>query len=435
LFPGLRPDGSELPLECSVSTRRLADSLMRIVILNDVSERLAAEAEREELTSRLTQSLRMEAVGRLVSGVAHELNNPLTAILTFSEDLLREPSPELPTEPLVVIRDQARRARAIVRDLLAFVRRREERREHIAPVELVERVTNAMRREIERVGLRLELDVGPELPAIIGDAVGLEQVLTNLLDNAMRAAGKGGWVGLRAETVREGLQIVVEDSGEGIRPELLPRIFEPFFTTRAAGQGTGLGLSVSLGIVEQHGGRLTAENRAGPEHGACFTALLPFGVAATDRRLSPRVPPFEAQDPLKSLPTVEPGRTPRVLIIDDEAPVRAAMRRFFERRGWTVEEAEDGQPGLTAVLAAPDDKLYDLVISDLKMPGMSGMDVHDGLAASKPALLRRLVIATGDTASPDAAAFLSKTRCAILEKPFALDELARIVDRVMSPQS
>ena len=176
--------------------------------------------------------------------------------------------------------------------------------------------------------------------------------------------------------------------------------------------------------MEQHGGRLTAENRPGPERGARFTVLLPFGVAATDRRLTPRVPPSVPDDPLKSLPTVEPGRTPRVLIIDDEAPVRAAMRRFFERRGWNVEEAEDGQPGLTAVLAAPEDKLYDLVISDLKMPGMSGMDVHDGLAATKPALLRRLVIATGDTASPDAAAFLSKTRCPILEKPFALDELA-----------
>ena len=435
LFPGLRPDGTEAPLECSVSTRRLADSLMRIVVLNDVSERLAAEAEREQLTSRLAQSLRMEAVGRLVSGVAHELNNPLAAILTFSEDLLREPAPGLPTEPLVVIRDQAQRARAIVRDLLAFVRRREERREHIATNDLVERVTNAMRREIERLELRMEVEVGSGLPGIIGDSVGLEQVLTNLLDNAMRAAGKRGWVALRAQTVREGLQIVVEDSGEGIRPELLPRIFEPFFTTRAAGQGTGLGLSVSLGIVEQHGGRLTVENRPGPEHGARFTVLLPFGVAATDRRLTPRVPPVPVEDPLSSLPKAEPGRSPRVLIIDDEAPVRAAMRRFFERRGWTVEEAEDGQPGLAAVLAAPDDAMYDLVISDLKMPGMSGIDVHNGLAATKPALLRRLVIATGDTASPDAAVFLSKTRCPILEKPFALDDLARIADQVMGPTS
>jgi two-component system NtrC family sensor kinase len=111
------------------------------------------------------------------------------------------------------------------------------------------------------------------------------------------------------------------------------------------------------------------------------------------------------------------------------------MRRFFERRGWTVEEAEDGQPGLAAVLAAPDDAMYDLVISDLKMPGMSGIDVHNGLAATKPALLRRLVIATGDTASPDAAVFLSKTRCPILEKPFALDDLARIADQVMGPTS
>jgi two-component system NtrC family sensor kinase len=124
-----------------------------------------------------------------------------------------------------------------------------------------------------------------------------------------------------------------------------------------------------------------------------------------------------------------------VLIIDDETAVRSAIRRFFERRGWTVDEADDGKPGLAAILGAPDDMAYDMVISDLKMPGMSGIDLHDGLAASKPALLTRLVIATGDTASPDAAAFLRKTRCPILEKPFALDELARIVDRVMTPKS
>lgn len=432
--PGTRADGVEVPLELSVSTLRLPDSAMRILIVRDVSDRLAAETERAELTSRLTQSLRMEAVGRLVSGVAHELNNPLAAILTFSEDLLRDPPASLPVEPLVVIRDQAQRARAIVRDLLAFVRRREDRRESIAPKELIERVTSALRREMERGGLRLEVDVRPGLPAIIGDAVGLEQVLTNLLDNARRASGEGGWVGLRAQAVRQGLQIVVEDNGSGISAEFLPRIFEPFFTTRSAGQGTGLGLSVSLGIVEQHGGQLSAENRDPPEHGARFTVLLPFGVAAADRRLTPRTPTLRGEDPVDAMPTVPAGRIPRVLIIDDESAVRSAMRRFFERRGWTVDEADDGKPGLAAALGAPDDQGYDIVISDLKMPGMSGMDVHDGIAASKPGLLRRLVIATGDTASPDAAAFLRKTRCAVLEKPFALDELARIVDRVMTPK-
>jgi PAS domain S-box-containing protein len=431
MVPGLRADGSEVPLELSVSTLRLADSTMRILMLRDINDRLAAEAEREELKGRLSQSLRMEAVGRLVSGVAHELNNPLAAILTFSEDLLRDPPPALPTEPLVVIRDQAQRARAIVRDLLAFVRRREERREVIVPRELIERVANALRRDFERNEVELVLDVRSELPNVIGDAVGLEQVITNLLDNALRATPRQGLVTVRGRTVREGLEVLVEDTGPGIAADILPRIFEPFFTTRAAGQGTGLGLSVSLGIVEQHGGQLTAENQPGAQRGARFRVLLPFGTAAADRRLTPRAAPIAAGNAVDAMPKVPPGRTPRVLIIDDESAVRAAMRRFFERKGWKVEEADDGAPGLAAALQAPDNQPYDIIISDLKMPGMSGIALHDGLMAAKPALLQRLVIATGDTASPEAAAFLRKTRCAILEKPFALDDLARIVDQVM----
>ena len=401
---GRRADDQEFPMELSVSANRMPGATARILIIRDITDRLAAEVEQGELKTRLAQSLRMEAVGRLVSGVAHELNNPLAAILTFSEDLLRDPPPDLPTEPLVIIRDQAHRARAIVRDLLAFVRRRDERREPIAPEELAERVTLALNKEFERAGVRLVLDFDHDLPRITGDSVGLEQVLTNLLDNARRASGVDGIVRLSAHTNIDGLEFIVEDSGPGIPEDVLHRIFEPFFTTRSAGQGTGLGLSVSMGIVEQHGGSLRAENRAPPEKGARFIAVLPFGIAAEERRLTPRqqtVPVAFA--PAPAVPRITGPRSnvriPRVLLIDDEAPVRAAMRRFFERKGWRVDEAGDGSEGLDLLLTAELGKPYDVVISDLKMPGVSGIELHRRLASSHPALLRRLVIATGDTAS------------------------------------
>jgi CheY-like chemotaxis protein/anti-sigma regulatory factor (Ser/Thr protein kinase) len=266
----------------------------------------------------------------------------------------------------------------------------------------------------------LTVRVDPGLPPLACDAAGIEQVLTNLLDNAARAA-QGGSVALTVHRERDGLAIEVEDTGPGIPPQLLPRIFEPFFTTRGTGEGTGLGLSVSLGIIQQHGGELRAENRPAGT-GARFVAWLPLGVAQAmpSRRGPAAVPTSSAAGHAGA----------RVLIIDDEDAVRASMRRYFERQGWLVEEASDGTVGLSKLLATRDDLTYDLIICDLKMPGLSGLEVHKWVSASRPDLLGRLVFASGDTASPEAAAFLSSSTCPVLEKPFELSELAAVIARV-----
>ena len=412
--------GDEVPLEVAASTLVGPEGALDILVLRDLTERRRAESEREQLQTRLAQSLRMEALGRLVSGVAHELNNPLAAILTFSEQLLAEQAPSEMAGPLVTIREQARRARAIVRDLLSFVRRREERREVADVGILVDRTVRALEGDLDRQAVTLTVKVDPDLPPLACDAAGIEQVLTNLLDNAARAA-KGGNVTLAVHRERDGLAIEVDDSGPGIPLQLLPRILEPFFTTRGTGEGTGLGLSVSLGIVQQHGGELRAENRPAGA-GARFVAWLPFGTAPTipSRRVG-AVPP---------LAPVTGHLGARVLIIDDEAAVRSSMRRYFERQGWLVEEASDGTVGLSKLLATRDDLTYELIICDLKMPGLSGLEVHKWVSASRPDLLGRLVFASGDTASPEAAAFLSSSTCPVLEKPFELSELAAVVARV-----
>ena len=416
--------GGELPLEVAASTLMGAESELDILVLRDLTERHRSESEREQLQARLAQSLRMEALGRLVSGVAHELNNPLAAILTYSEQLLTEqPGSEL-AGPMVTIREQARRARAIVRDLLSFVRRREERREPADVAVLVDRTVRALGADLARQSVSLDVDVETGLPPLVCDPSGIEQVLTNLLDNAARAA-PGGRVELRVHRERNGLAIEVEDNGPGIPPHLLPRIFEPFFTTRGTGEGTGLGLSVSLGIVQQHGGELRAENRVGGT-GACFSAWLPLGSATT-------LPSRRASGPSVSVPQVH--RAGRVLIIDDDEAVRSSMRRYFERQGWSVEEASDGAVGLAKLLAARDEPILDLIICDLRMPGLSGLEVHKWVSASRPDLLGRLVFASGDTASPETAAFLNSSACPVLEKPFELSELAAIVARVCGEQA
>jgi CheY-like chemotaxis protein len=219
---------------------------------------------------------------------------------------------------------------------------------------------------------------------------------------------------------RDGWRIVVEDSGPGIPPEVLPRIFEPFFTTRPVGEGTGLGLSVSLGIVQGHGGTLEADG-GGAGRGARFTVRLPGAAWAGGDGATASAPAVTSGD--GSI-----GR-PVVLIIDDERSVRMALARYFDRCGWDVEEAEGGFQALR-LLGRPEASAYRLVITDLRMPAGTGLEVHDWLAERRPELFRRLIIATGDVASPAIREFVRRTPRPVLEKPFELSTLAALVERV-----
>jgi PAS domain S-box-containing protein len=376
----------------------------------------------------LRQSEKLAALGQLVSGVAHELNNPLAAILHFAEDLLNDERSAADLEALSVIRDQARRSRTIVRDLLSFVRFRDAARERVSLTEALGASVKALQPTVHESGGRLVSSL-PEAE-IFGntDRAGLQQIVTNLVLNAAQASGRGGVVTVRAVVTEQELAIVIEDTGPGIPPALMDRIFEPFFTTKPLGEGTGLGLSVTLGIVQQLGGRITVENRTSDEGttGARFTVTLPIdGVAvaspiAGDRRA------MMAPSPIEHKSGTAPR--PRALIIDDEPSIRAALRRFFTRRGWQVDEAADGAEGLGLLLTAKSD--FAVVISDLKMPGCSGVELHDHIAAVAPELLDRIIFSTGDVASKDAAEFVRRTRCTVLQKPFELRALEGIVSRM-----
>ena len=489
----LHKNGETVWVLLGVSVARDADGfpLHFVSQMVDITQRKRAEAERQKLQVQLSQSSKMQALGQLVSGVAHELNNPLAAILGFSEILLQDCRDEQTRESLNIIFGQAQRSRAIVRDLLSFVRHREGRAR--APTdmrEMLDRVARALVPAAASSGATFDADLPDSYPTLDVDRSGLEQVFTNLVMNAIQAVGDGGHVRMSARTVRDRLEIAVEDSGPGIAADVLPHIFEPFFTTKPVGEGTGLGLSVSLGIVEQHGGTLRAENRPHAEGGgARFVVSLPLTVVRsvpTDAdgqplgvRLSPRrtplgmatvresvrpVPPAAAAPGTVPPPAVAGSRSrvglpitapvgatalpagpaaspaqpapgaagqtpPHVLVIDDEAPIRNALRRFFERRGWTVDEAVDGAHGLAAVMSSAQGP-FDIMICDLKMPGVSGMELYSTLSAQRPELLGRLIFATGDVASPDAAAFLQRTRCPVLEKPYELSVLAETVERV-----
>ena len=419
---GLRADGTVFPLELAISTFDGSAPHGYVLVLRDLTSRERERDERERLHQQVAQAARLEAVGRMVSGVAHELNNPLTAIMAFAQDLLFEARSEPDREALTVIVQQAQRCRVIVGDLLIFARNRRDERRRLAPSDMVSRVLRVFERDSSRNGVILDVDVTRDLPPADVDPIGIEQVLTNLLTNAFQAAPRGGRVTLRARARGDRLEFEVEDSGPGIPPDVMPRLFEPFFTTKEVGHGTGLGLSVSHSIVLQHGGDIRAENLGAGRTGARFVVSLPF----VDRRSGPRTEGDASEPPP---PPVDPIHR-RVLVVDDEEAIRSAMRRSLERRGWAVDEAADGREALLRLEVGGRPVAYDAVVTDLRMPGMSGIELCEELGRKHPDLLERTVIITGDTASPTVVEFLARTDRPYLQKPFDMRALVDVIDRV-----
>ncbi len=390
------------------------------------------EASLRAAQDQLVQSEKLSAVGRVVSGIAHELNNPLTAILHFADNLLSESGHSAgDREMLQSVGTQARRARAIVRDLLSFVRARTHPQEAADIHDVIRDAARAVAPAVAEAGAAFVLAGDTGVPLVRIDALGIEQVLTNIIVNGAQAAGAGGVVGVSVSVDGDRVHLSVADSGPGIPPEVMPRIFEPFFTTKGPGKGTGLGLAVSTGVVQQHGGRLTAENR--PGGGAIFTLDVPVhpdqaaaAIALRDRR--ERLAREEAAARAARAAQENGARGPRetVMVIDDEEPIRTALRLFLERSGWAVEEASSGHVALATLLSAPADS-YRAVITDLTMPDMTGMQIHDTLAAMRPDLWSRLIIATGETVSDAVVSFRARSGRPFLEKPFEFDALGDIL--------
>ena len=408
----------------------------------DETSMVLAEREREGLRQRVTDTERVESLGKLVSGVAHELNNPLAAILNFTEDLLSDDRSPEERVALEVIQSQALRSRTIVRDLLTYARQGSARPLVAAePGPILESIARAMRPGLASQGVAFAVELDSSATELMLDRAGFEQIVTNLLTNAAHSAGAGGTVRLSSRLRREWFDVVVEDNGAGIAADVFPRMFEPFFTTKPTGQGVGLGLSVSMGIVNAHRGTLTAANRPTDVGGGArllvriplITASISAGAEASvpERRLSPakgRVPILEPA----SGPRAMPQRKPTILIIDDEHAIRHGLKRFLTRRGWVVEESADGADALSKLLRPEALRIYDVILCDLKMAGVSGMDVYDRVKATAPSIARRFVLSTGDTTAPDVAGFLSQVDVPILEKPFELATLETLAEQIRS---
>jgi PAS domain S-box-containing protein len=417
-----RLDGS--PVWIEVTARADAPDAKRTIrleaLVRDVSERKKLDDQSRDLYQQLLQAEKMAALGQTISGVAHELNNPLATILSWAERLAERRLDDASRKGVETILGEAERAARIVRNLLTFARKRQSTRAMI-DINQVVRETLALRTYEQRVtNIACIEALAGGLPSVFADAHQIQQVLLNLVINAeqamLNANGRGSLV-VRSwhDLERESVVVEVNDDGPGVSQEVKTKVFDPFFTTKEVGKGTGLGLTVAYAIVQEHGGRIRLESH--PGHGASFYVELPVSGAdlATAKR-RPSAPPMEAV------------RGSSVLIVEDEQALAAAVAEALTDAGLKVEHASDGEEALARIK----ENTYDLLICDLKMPRVDGMTLYRAIAAAEPELARRVIFVTGDVAGTDAERFLEESGCRWLAKPFRLADLLRAVRETLA---
>jgi signal transduction histidine kinase/CheY-like chemotaxis protein len=389
-------------------------------LLRDVSERKRLEDQARDLYHQLLQAEKMAVLGQTISGVAHELNNPLGSILTWAERLSKKPASESIRQGLDTILHEAERAARIVRHLLTFARKRHTTRTMV-DVNQVVRDTLAMRHHEQRLANVTLFDgLAAGLPQVFADPHQLQQVVLNLVINAEQAMvmahGRGTLV-VRSwqEIERDVVLVEFADDGPGVPDELLAKIFDPFFTTKEVGKGTGLGLTVAYAIVQEHGGRITAHSKSGG--GATFRLELPTASVRAAVALAAKQP----------LEIENVGGGAAVLVIEDEPALATAVAEGLSDAGFLVTRAADGEEGLARLR----ERTFDVIVCDLRMPRLDGPAFYRAIAANSPSLARRVIFVTGDVAGTDAERFLEDSGCRWLPKPFRLADLLRAAREVM----
>ena len=422
---GVLVSGHREPRRFEDEDRRVLTSLAHHLTVALDKVRVHAELRNnlqrlQETQAQLMQADKLKALGTLLSGVAHELNNPLSTI-RLSIQLVRRTAlmDDALTRRMEVMETACVRASRIIRDLLAFARRQPPERRPVDLNQVVHATLGLQTSQLELNRIRVVTALTP-IPEIWADPHQLQQVFMNLFSNAIHAMKTARRHGVLTVTSgQRGSEVVVEidDDGPGIPPAHLGRIFDPFFTTKVTGAGTGLGLSLAIGIVESHGGRLYAENL--PDGGARFTVHLPVGEHA------------EAAAPAPPQPRPAAVAGANVLVVEDEGPLREALTEVLQGLGHRVVGATTGHEALGRLR----ERTWDLVMLDLRLPDVDGQTVWERALAPDPRLAGRVVFMTGDIMSAETQGFLDEARRPFLLKPFTMEEVGRVVSEVLATAS
>lgn len=387
-----------------------------VVYIRDVTEQRL-------MSQKLAQNDKLSSLGELVSGVAHELNNPLTGIMCFSELLMDDGlRPEMNSK-LKKINEASHRCKKIIDNLLTFARwkRPEKTYQDINKV-----ITDSVEMRMYQLNVDnvdLELDLDASVPPIMLDDNQLHQVFLNLINNAsdaIKETGDRGKIRISSRHVWNKIVVKVEDSGKGIPEDVANRIFDPFFTTKGVGKGTGLGLSISYGIINEHGGNIYASSKLG--RGTVFVVELPVtGKTSEDEPQA-----AAAFDRPSALLSAAAGK--RALILDDEPIVLELIHDALASLGLAVDTAASGDIALGAL----QENDYDIIISDIKMPGLDGKGFYREVRRLKPEAVGRIIFISGDSVNKETQEFLESTGNLSLRKPFSVDELKAAVSTLIS---
>mgnify|MGYP001107750194 CR=1 FL=1 len=376
----------------------------------------------QQAQAQLLQQEKLSALRQTISGAAHELNNPLTVIMGYAQLLQDTRDPQEMKQGLSSIHRQAQRARQVVQNLLTFApvgemheERRVSSRQKVDVNQLLQHALALRAYTLRQKQVDIITNLESDLPWIEADTSRLQQAFLNIITNAEQALEQvdGPRQLIACTRLREEGDILVSftDSGPGIPPSAFGKLFTPFFTTQEAGKGWGLGLSTSYGIVQEHGGRIWAQNNPGA--GATFFVTLPRSLRDETATA--------ASGEVSSL---WPKTTrPRILVIDDEYSIVALLQRFLEPLGYEVDGALEGDIALSLL----GERIYDLVITDVKMPGTDGRQLYALISERYPMLRRKVIFATGDTANGQTQHFLRQRGVPWLTKPFEMEEVQRLV--------
>lgn len=413
-FP--RPDGSDGTGQVLLAPVREAGRIPKVLVLvRDITEQRRAQTQ-------LQQAEKLAAMGQLVSGVAHEINNPAAIISGFAQTLLLEQLPPDQRETVQMMYDEATRIGRITSNLLAFARAGSKERTLVDLNEIVRRTYALRSYHLTTLNITVKLELDETNPRTWANGSEMQQMLLNLLINAEQAlleVPEHREITIRTRTGGtdgDWVQLQVADTGPGIAREIQEKIFDPFFTTKPEGSGTGLGLSICYGIVHDHGGRIAVRSVVG--QGAVFTVELQRDARTRQRTTpAPMTVPPEAQEPAEPL---------SVLLIDDEESLRRAVLTFLKRRGIHAVGVGDGADALVELQRGQ----FDVIISDVRMPGMSGGEFLERLRRDHPALVQRLVFTTGDTFAPDTSTLLRDSGVPSLVKPYDFANLERVLREI-----
>ena len=409
------PNGTKTPVEAEAMAIEFEDQPAYQFAFRELTERVRLEQQ-------LRQSEKLSALGQMISGIAHELNNPLAVIKGYLDLILsHHPLPDRTRDDLKKVAHESSRAAKLVGNFLSFARERPAHRCEVDVNELVTTVAELRKFDLRCAKVEITLDLAPDLPPTQADPDQLQQVLVNLVNNSIQAMSgvvQTPRILLRTGRINGVIRMVVEDNGPGVPKELEPKIFEPFFTTKEVGKGTGLGLSIAHSILMEHNGRLFYQTSS--LGGAAFVLEIPVVKGESG--------PAESQTEFVQRETVRAEKPSRILVLDDEQSLAEMLGQILEHLGHTCTLCHHPVKALELV----EQQTFDLILSDYRMPIMDGQQFYRRVVQSKPWLASRFIFLTGDVITEDTQAFLHAAGNTYLNKPFRLQEVEATVARVVS---